>query len=131
MACKIHYRTHYYCGMQIEELEQECDIEFTRTGGPGGQHRNKAETAVRVTHRPTGIVVIASESRSQYRNRITALERLAEKLQKLEQEKEAAEKKRLRRLTKPSRFSRLRRLNDKKKQGRKKILRRRVDPSSD
>lgn len=131
MACNIQYRAHYYCGMQIEELEQECDIEFTRTGGPGGQHRNKAETAVRVTHRPTGIVVIASESRSQYRNRITALERLAQKLQKLEQEKEAAEKKRLRRRTKPSRISRLRRLKDKKRQGLKKKLRRRVNPSSD
>ena len=131
MACNIQCRAHYYCGMQIEELEQECDIKFTRTGGPGGQHRNKAETAVRVTHRPTGLVVIASESRSQYRNRITALERLAEKLQKLEQEKEAAEKKRLRRRTKPSRISRLRRLKDKKRQGLKKKLRRRVDSSSD
>ena len=131
MACNIQCRAHYYCGMQIEELEQECDIKFTRTGGPGGQHRNKAETAVRVTHRPTGLVVIASESRSQYRNRITALERLAEKLQKLEQEKEAAEKKRLRRRTTPSRISRPRRLKDKTRPGLKKKLRRRVDSSSD
>jgi protein subunit release factor B len=63
-----------------KHLERDCDLSFFRASGPGGQHRNKTETAVRVIHRPTGIVASATEERSQSRNREAALERLREKL---------------------------------------------------
>jgi len=52
-----------------EELLAECRVETFRAGGPGGQHQNKTESAVRLTHLPTRIVVTARESRSQHRNR--------------------------------------------------------------
>lgn len=63
-----------------DALEQACDMEFFVAGGPGGQHRNKVETAVRLTHRPSGIIVTATERRSQSANRDAAYERMAEKL---------------------------------------------------
>ncbi len=63
-----------------ETLEQVCDMEFFVAGGPGGQHRNKVETAVRLTHRPSGLIVTATERRSQSANRDAAYERMAEKL---------------------------------------------------
>jgi len=113
--------------MDLEELEQQCDIEFARTGGPGGQHRNKAETAVRVTHRPTGIVIVASEHRSQYRNRLAALQRLEERLEELEREKGAEERRKGRRPTRPTKASRQRRLEKKRRRSLLKKLRRRVD----
>lgn len=65
-----------------ERVEADCDMEFVRTGGPGGQHRNRRETGVRLTHRPTGIVAGATERRSQSQNRALALERMIEKLEK-------------------------------------------------
>ncbi len=60
----------------IEVLLGECDVVTTRRGGPGGQHRNKVETAVVVRHRPSGVVAEASERRSQSENRRMALRRL-------------------------------------------------------
>lgn len=64
-----------------ESLERDCDLEFFIASGPGGQHRNKVSTGVRLRHRPTGIVVTATERRSQSANREMAFERMAERLQ--------------------------------------------------
>ena len=58
-----------------ESLEQVCELTFFVAGGPGGQHRNRVETGVRLTHRPTGLVVTATERRSQSANREVAFER--------------------------------------------------------
>lgn len=63
-----------------ETLLSACDVEPFRGSGPGGQHRNKTETGVRLLHRPTGIVVQASERRSRPQNMGVALERLRERL---------------------------------------------------
>jgi hypothetical protein len=59
-----------------DELLRECDVHTHRASGPGGQNRNKVESAVRLVHRPTGISVVAAESRSQHENRLRALRRL-------------------------------------------------------
>jgi protein subunit release factor B len=63
-----------------ESLERDCDISFFVAGGPGGQHRNKVATGVRLVHRPSGVVVTATERRSQAANREMAFARLAERL---------------------------------------------------
>lgn len=59
-----------------QELLRDCDVTTTRRRGPGGQHRNKTDTAVVVEHRPTGIRGEASERRSQQENRRMAVFRL-------------------------------------------------------
>ena len=66
--------------LQPDALLTDCDVQRTRTSGPGGQHRNKVETAVRLTHRPTGVSVLAGERRSQAQNQAAALFRLRVKL---------------------------------------------------
>lgn len=58
----------------------ECEVRFTRRSGPGGQNRNKVETAVVLHHRPTGLTAEASERRTQRANRCMALARLRMKL---------------------------------------------------
>lgn len=68
--------------MPIEIKESEIKVEFYRASGPGGQHRNTTDTAVRIRHLPTGIVAQASESRSQFQNRETAMNRLRSALEK-------------------------------------------------
>jgi len=61
-------------------LRRECAVQFGRTSGPGGQHRNKVETAVHIRHLPTGLETTATERRSQSQNRHTAEFRLRLKL---------------------------------------------------
>jgi len=114
--------------MDLDQLAEECEIEFTRTGGPGGQHRNRSATAVRLTHRPTGISVLAGDSRSQHQNRLAALRRLAAKLEAREREERARQQQQKRR-KKPFRANREKRLREKKERSRKKKLRGRVRPS--
>lgn len=57
-------------------LLEKCLIRRTRHGGPGGQHRNKVETAIEIVHEPTGIVSFAAERRSQEANRQAAVFRM-------------------------------------------------------
>ena len=64
-------------------LAKQVVVETYKSGGPGGQRKNKTETAVRLTHLPSGITVIATEHRSQAQNRKLAFERLRERLLKL------------------------------------------------
>lgn len=98
-------------------LERDCTSEFFIASGPGGQHRNKVETGVRLVHRPSGITVTAAERRSQYANREMAFERMAERLQ-------TAQRRRTPRVpTRPSRASRERRLQTKRRTALSKQLR--------
>lgn len=62
--------------LHIDRLLADCEIKKTRRGGPGGQHRNKVESAIVITHRPSNIVGQAGERRSQHENREVALDRL-------------------------------------------------------
>ena len=101
-------------------LEREVEIEFFRASGPGGQHVNKTQSALRLTHWPSGAVVIAQDSPSQHRNREIAFERLVERLRRLNYVKPK------RVPTKPTKASRRRRIEEKKQVGAKKRVRGRV-----
>jgi protein subunit release factor B len=97
-----------------EALERDCDVEFFIASGPGGQHRNKVETGVRLVHRPSGITVTATERRSQHANREMAFERMASRLE--EEQKVVIPRKR----TRPSVASHRRRLEEKRHVGQVK-----------
>jgi protein subunit release factor B len=99
-------------------LLAECDASFFTGGGPGGQHRNKTESAVRLVHRPTEIAVTATERRSQAQNRSAALGRLRERLAAL------ARRPRPRKPTRPTRGAKERRLAEKRRRGERKAARR-------
>lgn len=101
--------------------KQDMDITFFKAGGPGGQHRNKTETAVRIHHRPSGIVVVASEQRSRQANIEKAFERLAARLAVLKR------KPRRRIPTRPGKAAKERRLTDKRLRSERKRRRRSVD----
>lgn len=106
--------------IDLDELRKEVDFQTLRGSGPGGQHRNKVETTVRAVHVPTGLTVVASDHRSQLRNKELALERLRARL--LEKQK----KKKPRVGTKPSRAAREKRLEQKRRHAQKKQWRRKT-----
>ncbi|KAA3440823.1 peptide chain release factor H [Rufibacter hautae] len=84
---KYHKRKNWFVGLQaidntqaITWQEQDVVYESMRASGPGGQHVNKTESAVRARHLPSSLTVVASERRSQHQNKSEARERLQEKL---------------------------------------------------
>ncbi|HYP00259.1 MAG TPA: peptide chain release factor-like protein [Pyrinomonadaceae bacterium] len=66
-----------------EDLLRECEVDTFRASGPGGQHVNKTESAVRLTHTPSGVVVTCREERSQQRNKTICLRKLRERVERL------------------------------------------------
>jgi protein subunit release factor B len=66
-----------------EELLDLCDVDTYRASGAGGQHVNKTDSAVRLTYRPYRIVVTCQKERSQYLNKLCCLEKLREKIERL------------------------------------------------
>ena len=103
-----------------ESLERDCDISFFVAGGPGGQHRNKVATGVRLLHRPSGLVLTATERRSQAANREAAFEWMAERLEA------AGHVPTPRVATRPSRAARVERREQKRRRGQVKQARRPV-----
>src|SRR5882757_5979117 len=59
-----------------DALIAQCEVDRYRASGPGGQHRNKTESAIRLRHQPTGVTAIGEDSRSQAENKIHAVRRL-------------------------------------------------------
>lgn len=84
---KMHKRKNWFAGVAIFALsrqapwqEKDIKLDTCRASGPGGQHVNKVETAVRATHLPSGLQVLVMDSRSQLQNKKHALERLKAKV---------------------------------------------------
>lgn len=102
----------------IEIRDEDIEITHIKGSGPGGQNRNKRMSGVRIKHIPTGIVVVATERRSQEQNRSAAMERLANKLEEL------FHKPKVRIKTKATRKAKGERLNTKKIVSKKKESRR-------
>jgi len=65
-----------WTSLSLDQLLAQCEVDTYRASGPGGQKRNKTSSAVRLRHLPSGLLVIAEESRSQHENKAKALKRL-------------------------------------------------------
>jgi len=107
----------------MRRLREDVVVKTSRSHGPGGQRRDKKETAVQLTHRPSGITVVASERRSQSTNLEIAFQRLKARLAQLNK----PNKRRIR--TKPTVSSIQKRLEQKKRLSEKKKARRALNTS--
>ena len=107
--------------LSLDEIAASCEVDVFHATGPGGQGVNTSDSAVRMTHVPTGIVVTSRESRSQYRSRQLCLQKL-----RAEFERRAVPPK-ARHATKPTHGSVMRRLDEKKRHAEVKARRRPVE----
>ena len=120
---RLTYRDYArFARLSDEELERECSFEAFHASGPGGQGVNTADSAVRMRHEPTGIVVVSREQRSQLQNRASCLR----KLRAILRTRSVPPKKRV--ATRPTKGSVERRL--KAKRGRSDLKASRRRPSS-
>ena len=103
-----------------ERLEKEVRVDTFRASGPGGQNLHKTESAVRLTHFPSGVVVSVSDTRSQAQNREIAYTRLIARLRKLNTVPK------VRRATRPTKASKKRRLEGKRQRSTTKTRRQKV-----
>lgn len=103
-----------------KKLLSECDVQAYKASGPGGQHVQKTDSAIRLIHRPTGLRVSSQAERSQYLNKKNCLEKLKKKLA------ERSKKRKKRIPTKPTKASKERKLKEKAKRSETKQKRSRV-----
>jgi peptide chain release factor 2 len=105
-----------------EDLLRECEVQTFRSSGPGGQHVNKTESAVRLRHLPSGVVVTSQQERSQHRNKALCLQRLRRKVAQMNHRPAQ------RVLTRVSRTARNRTLEEKARRSQIKRLRSKPSP---
>ena len=110
----------YACFARLtdEELTRQCEAEAFHASGPGGQGVNTTDSAVRMRHVPTGIVVTSREQRSQLQNRMACLRKIRHQLEV------RARRPKVRKATKPSKAARQSRLDAKKRRSDVKAYRR-------
>jgi protein subunit release factor B len=113
---KLHL-ANYEISSDDAALISECTVTTFRSSGKGGQHVNKTDSAVRIRHEKSGIVVTCQRERSQYLNKKNCLEKLRVKLERIMEEKPP------RISTKIPKAKKIKRRVEKKLQGQKKTLR--------
>lgn len=105
----------------LEDVARDCDVQVFRASGPGGQCVNTTDSAVRMTHVPSGLTVVSRESRSQFRNRQLCLQKLRTQFER------RAVPPKVRRATKVPRRAKERRLAEKRQRSQTKAQRGRID----
>lgn len=121
-APKLTHRDYArFAAMSLDQIAADCRVDVFHATGPGGQCVNTADSAVRMTHELTGLVVTSRESRSQYRNRQLCLQKLREEFAR------RAMPPKTRHATKPTRGSHERRMQAKHVRSQIKQLRRKPE----